>query len=84
MDDKVKIRCPACARIFREKASRVRDGAEVNCLNCNKLIILTKETEDSFLRRALKAAREIRTAKDEAVYKSIYSGVASAPKRETL
>ena len=84
MDDKVKIRCPACTRIFREKVSRVRDGAEVNCLNCNKLIILTKETEDSFLRRALKAAREIRTAKDEAVYKSIYSGVASAPKRETL
>ena len=77
MDDKVKIRCPACTRIFREKTSRVRDGAEVNCLNCNKLIILTKETENSFLRRALKAAREIRTAKDEAVYKSIYSGVAS-------
>ena len=84
MDDKVKIRCPGCTRIFREKVTRVRDGAEVNCLNCNKLIILTKETEDSFLRRALKAAREIRTAKDEAVYKSIYSGVASAPKRETL
>lgn len=84
MDDKVKIRCPACTRIFREKACRVRDGAEVNCLSCNKLIILTKETEDSFLRRALKAAREIRAAKDEAVYKSIYSGVASAPKRETL
>jgi hypothetical protein len=79
MDDKVKIRCPACTRICR-----VRDGAEVNCLNCNKLIILTKETEDSFLRRALKAAREIRAAKDEAVYKSIYSGVASVPKRETF
>ncbi|MDR6304683.1 hypothetical protein GGQ85_002395 [Nitrobacter vulgaris] len=83
MDDKVKIRCPGCTRIFRASASRVRDGAEVNCLNCNKLIILTKETEDTFLRRALKAAREIRAAKDEAVYKTIYSGVASAPKRET-
>ena len=84
MDDKVKIRCPGCTRIFREKVTRVRDGAEVNCLNCNKLIILTKETEDTFLRRALKAAREIRAAKDEAVYKTIYGGVASSPKRETL
>jgi hypothetical protein len=83
MDDKVKIRCPACTRIFRERASRVRDGAEVNCLNCNKLIVLTKETDDSFLRRALKAAREIRAAKDAAVHAAIYSGVASAPKRET-
>lgn len=35
MDDKVKIRCPACTRMFREKVSRVRDGFQVNCLNCN-------------------------------------------------
>ena len=26
MDDKVKIRCPACTRIFGEKAGRIRDG----------------------------------------------------------
>lgn len=76
MDDKVKIRCPACARIFREMASRIRDEAQVNCHNCNKLITLNKETEDPFLRRALKAAREIRAAKDEAVYKAIYTSVA--------
>ncbi|WP_412772032.1 hypothetical protein [Nitrobacter sp.] len=73
MDDKVKIRCPACTRIFREMSSRVRDEAQVNCSNCNKLITLTKETEDPFLRRALKAASEIRAAKDKAVYTAIYS-----------
>ncbi|MEH6952566.1 hypothetical protein V4R08_14745 [Nitrobacter sp. NHB1] len=82
MDDKVKIRCPACTHIFWENASRVRDGAQVNCLNCNKLITLTKETEDPFLRRALKVAREIRAAKDAAVHAAIYSGVASASRRE--
>ncbi|WP_439925271.1 hypothetical protein [Nitrobacter sp. JJSN] len=81
MDDKVKLRCPACTRIFSEVASRIRDEAQVNCRNCNKLITLT--TEDPFLRRALKAAREIRAAKDAAVHAAIYSGVASAPKRET-
>jgi hypothetical protein len=83
VDGKVKIRCPACTRIFRELASRIRDEAQVNCPSCNKLITLTKETEDPFLRRALKAAREIRTAKDKAIYTAIYSAVASAPKRET-
>lgn len=82
MDDKVKIRCPACTHIFRENASRVREGEQVNCRNCNKLITLTKETGDPYLRRALKAAREVRLARDEAA-QAIYSRAASAPKRET-
>jgi hypothetical protein len=34
------------------------------------------------LRRALKDARKLRDAKDAAVHASIYSGVASAPRRE--
>lgn len=83
MDDKVKIRCPACTRVFREKADRIRDGVQVNCRDCNKLITLTKETEDPFLRRALKTARELRAAKDAAVFAATYVGVAAAPKRET-
>ncbi|SED17005.1 hypothetical protein SAMN05444164_3941 [Bradyrhizobium erythrophlei] len=82
MDDKVKIRCPACTRVFREKANRIRDGLQVNCHNCNKLITLTKETEDPFLRRALKTAREIRAAQDAAVFATTYSTAATAPKRE--
>lgn len=82
-DDRVKIRCPACTRIFREKAGRIRDGVQLNCLNCNKLITMTKETEDPFLRRALKIAREIRAAKDAALFAATYSGAPSAPKRET-
>jgi hypothetical protein len=77
MDDKVKIRCPACTHIFRENVSRVREGEQVNCRNCNKLITLTKETGDPYLRRALKAAREVRLARDEAA-QAIYSRVASA------
>jgi hypothetical protein len=67
MDDKVKIRCQACTRMFREKAARVRDGFQVNCHNCNRLITLSKETEDPFLRRALKAAKDIRAAQDAKV-----------------
>jgi hypothetical protein len=69
--------------MFREKASRVRDELQVNCSNCNKLITLTKDTEDSFMRRALRTAREIRAAKEAELASKVYNGAASAPPRET-
>ena len=83
MDDKVKIRCPACKQVFREKSARVRDGFQVNCQTCNKLITLSKETDDPFIRRALKTAREIRAAQEPALFAGTYTGEASAPKRKT-
>lgn len=83
MDDKVKIRCPACKQVFQEKAGRVRDGFQVNCPNCNRLLTLSKETEDPFIRCALKTAKELRAAKEAALFAATYAGAASAPKRET-
>ena len=83
MDDKVSIRCPGCTRVFREKVNRVRDGLQVNCPNCCKLITLSKETEDPFLRRALKTAREMRAAEQDRIAAKVYKGTASAPHRET-
>lgn len=62
LDDKVKIRCPYCTRMFRDRASRIRQGYQVNCNDCNRLITFSSDTEDPFLRRALKAAREVRSA----------------------
>ena len=56
IDDRVKLRC-SCTRLFREKASRVRDGAQLNCPDCGKLLTLTKETLDPFMRRALKGGQ---------------------------
>jgi hypothetical protein len=78
IEEKVKIRCPGCTRVFREKANRVRDGFQVNCQNCNKLITLAKETEDPFLRRALKTARDIRSAEQDRIAAQVYKGAASA------
>ena len=72
MDDKVKIRCPACARVFRERASKVRDGVQLNCQNCNKLLTLNQDTEDPFLRRALKSAKEIRLSQEAKVFEAVY------------
>ena len=83
MDDRIKIRCPACTRMFGEKAGRIRDGLQVNCKNCNRLITLSKETEDPFIRRALKAAREIRALQQAGVLAKTYGGGKPAPKPET-
>lgn len=83
MDDKIKIRCPACTRVFRERANRIRDGFQVNCHNCNRLITLSMETEDPFIRRALKTAREMRAEAQDRIAAAIYTGAASASKRET-
>jgi hypothetical protein len=83
IDDKVKLRCPGCKRIFREKAKRLRDGAQVNCPDCCKLITISKETDDSVMRRALKTARDIRAAQEAELVKAVYTSAASAPPRDT-
>jgi hypothetical protein len=62
IDDKVRIRCPHCTRVFRDKAYKLRDGYQVNCENCSRLLTLNRDSEDPFIRRALKEAREIRAA----------------------
>ena len=62
IDDRVKIRCPKCTRIFSDRAQRVRDGYQVNCANCSRLLTLNRDSEDPFIRRALKTARETRAA----------------------
>jgi len=52
--------------MFRERASRVRDGFQINCQNCSKLLTLNRDSEDPFIRRALKTARDVRTALEAA------------------
>ena len=81
MDDKVKIRCPACKQMFREKMTRVREGVQLNCMHCNKLITLSRESDDSYVRRALKTAKDMRIAQESARAAAAYKGAASAPQR---
>jgi uncharacterized C2H2 Zn-finger protein len=72
MDDKVKIRCPACKQVFREKASKVRDGVQLNCPLCCKLLTLNRDTDDPYFRRALKLAREIRAVAQARMIEKAY------------
>lgn len=82
MDDKVKIRCGNCTRVFREKANRVREGFQINCPDCNRLITLSMESGDPFIRRSLKMARDLRAAQQDQIAAKTYRGVASAPPRD--
>lgn len=72
MDDRIKIRCPACKQVFREKANQVRDGNQLNCPNCCKVLTLNRDTEDAYIRRALKAAKEFRTIAQAQIVEKVY------------
>jgi len=60
IDDKVRIRCGKCTKVFRERAQKVRDGYQTNCQHCNRLITFELGSEDPNIRRALSSAKEIR------------------------
>jgi hypothetical protein len=62
VEEKVKIKCSKCSQIFRERAQKVRNGFQVNCLHCNRLITFDTSTEDRNIRKALHSAKEIRLA----------------------
>ena len=38
IEEKVKIKCSKCTSIFRERATRLRNGHQLNCPQCNRLI----------------------------------------------
>lgn len=64
IDEKVKIRCPKCVQVFRERAQKVRDGFQTNCPHCNRMITFDGNSEDRNIRRALLSAKEARRAVD--------------------
>jgi uncharacterized C2H2 Zn-finger protein len=78
MDDKVKIRCPFCTRLFRDRAQRIRDGYQVNCEHCIRLITFARDSEDPFMRRTLKLAQETRTALEAKVMTDRQAAAAEA------
>jgi hypothetical protein len=60
IDEKIRIRCSKCSQVFRERAQKVRDGFQTNCLHCNRLITFVFGSEDPNIRRALRNAKEVR------------------------
>jgi hypothetical protein len=81
-DDRIKILCSKCNKPFGERAPRLRDGYQVQCPNCMKLITFDSSSEDPNVRRPLKAARDFRIAAEEAIVRTRMA--AQAPKRDPV
>jgi DNA-directed RNA polymerase subunit RPC12/RpoP len=60
IDDKVKIICFKCSMMFRERAQRIRNGLQMRCPHCFKLLTFDSGTDDRNIRRAIRNARDVR------------------------
>ena len=80
MTDRIKILCSQCKKPFTERAQRLREGYQMQCPHCIKLITFDSSSEDPNIRRPLKAARDFRIAAETAVV--LASMAAQAPKRD--
>jgi hypothetical protein len=80
MSDRIKVLCSKCRKPFSERANRLKNGYQVQCPNCMKLITFDSGSEDPNIRRPLKAARDFRLAAETAL---VTARMASqAPKRD--
>jgi predicted amidophosphoribosyltransferase len=81
MTDRIRILCSNCKKPFTERAQRLRDGYQMQCPQCMKLITFDSSSEDANIRRPLKAARDFRIAAETAI---VLAGMAAqAPKRDS-
>ena len=67
MTDRIKILCSKCKNPFSERAARLREGYQMQCPHCIKLITFDSSSEDPNIRRPLKAARDFRHAAEDAI-----------------
>jgi DNA-directed RNA polymerase subunit RPC12/RpoP len=82
MNGRIKILCSKCRKPFSERAQRLRNGYQVQCPHCMKLITFDSSSEDPNVRRPLKAARDYRIAAEEAIV--LARMAAQAPKRDPV
>jgi DNA-directed RNA polymerase subunit RPC12/RpoP len=81
MTDRIKIICSNCRKPFSDRANRLKNGYQVQCPNCMRLITFDSNSEDPNIRRPLKAARDIRHAAEDALVMARLA--AQEPKRDT-
>jgi DNA-directed RNA polymerase subunit RPC12/RpoP len=81
MTDRIKIICSNCRKLFSDRANRLKNGYQVQCPNCMRLITFDSGSEDPNIRRPLKAARDVRHAAEDALVMARLA--AQQPKRES-
>jgi DNA-directed RNA polymerase subunit RPC12/RpoP len=82
MTDRIKILCSKCRKPFSERATRLRNGYQMQCPHCMKLITFDSSSEDPNVRRPLKAARDFRMAAEDAIV--LARTAAQATKRDPV
>ena len=70
IEAKIKIKCSKCTMVFRKRVERIRNGFQMQCPHCLKLLTLDSSSDDYNTRRALKSAQDVRTAIEAAREKS--------------
>ena len=65
-DDSVQVRCRRCKGVFRERARRLQNGYSRQCPTCEVLLFFDEDSQEQTIRRAMKAAKQVRAALREA------------------
>jgi hypothetical protein len=65
-DDSVQVRCRRCKGVFRERARRLQNGYSRQCPTCEVLLFFDEDSQEQTIRRAMKAARQVRATLREA------------------
>jgi hypothetical protein len=60
MSDLIKVQCPKCGAIVKEKARKIRGGYAMKCTHCAGAIAFESESTNSAIRQALSHARRLR------------------------
>jgi predicted nucleic acid-binding Zn-ribbon protein len=68
INEKIRIKCTKCNSVFRERSGRIRDGFQLNCPECNRLITFDATSDDPNVRKAFKTARDLRHAQEADVF----------------
>ena len=64
MMDSVQIRCTRCKGVFRDRARRLQNGFSRQCPTCEVVLFFDEDSNDSNIKRAMKAARRPHGALD--------------------
>jgi predicted nucleic acid-binding Zn-ribbon protein len=62
MDDEVRVKCPRCKGVFRERARRITSGYSRQCSGCEAVLFFDEGSSKREIRDAMSTARQIRRA----------------------
>jgi len=83
MMDSVQIRCTRCKGVFRDRARRLQNGFSRQCPTCEVVLFFDEDSNDSNIKRAMKAARRVRALLREAEAASMTTRPAVSGRRSS-